>query len=267
MLIRRESAGRISLPAWRAGAPTTVRRRFSAGSLSLAGGDIITAGRFSPLEKIVFETSGPGESGRADTILYEDFKQPAGESVLIQSTSLTADDPAFKAVVMAAATGLSPLDAVARVESPYDAGNGGQISADRHSVLVGVEIRGPSDEAGDKIDPIAARVAELQERNPAFYVGSFGESTKKEIVGAFKDDLKKAGLYSIPLTLIILMLAFGALVAAGIPLLLGITAVLATFGLVALISQVLPMDDSVPAIILLIGLAETRRSRRSPSRR
>ena len=74
-------------------------------------------------------------------------------------------------------------------------------------------------------------------------------------MGAFKDDLKKAGLYSIPLTLIILMLAFGALVAAGIPLLLGITAVLATFGLVALISQVLPMDDSVPAIILLIGLA------------
>ena len=119
----------------------------------------------SPLEKIVFETSGPGESGRADTILYEDFKQPAGESVLIQSTSLTADDPAFKAVVMAAATGLSPSTR-SQGGVAYDAGNGGQISADRHSVLVGVEIRGPSDEAGDKIDPIAARVAELQEGTP-----------------------------------------------------------------------------------------------------
>ena len=105
----------------------------------------------SPLEKIVTETSGPGESGRADAILYEDFEQPAGESVLIESTSLTADDPAFRAVVMAAVAGLSPLDAVAKVESPYDAGNGGQISADRHSVLVPVEI-GPSAEAGDKID-------------------------------------------------------------------------------------------------------------------
>jgi uncharacterized membrane protein YdfJ with MMPL/SSD domain len=51
------------------------------------------------------------------------------------------------------------------------------------------------------------------------------------------------------------VLAFGALVAAGIPLLLGLTAVLATFGLVALTIQVLPMDDSVPAIILLVGLA------------
>ena len=51
------------------------------------------------------------------------------------------------------------------------------------------------------------------------------------------------------------MIAFGALVAAGIPLLLAMSAVLATLGIVALISQALPMSDSVSAIILLIGLA------------
>ena len=39
-------------------------------------------------QTIVFETSGPGESGRADTILYEDFKQPASEAVLIQNPQL-----------------------------------------------------------------------------------------------------------------------------------------------------------------------------------
>ena len=50
-------------------------------------------------------------------------------------------------------------------------------------------------------------------------------------------------------------MAFGALVAAGIPLLLGLTAVLGAMGLVAIISQVLPMSDAVGAIILLIGLA------------
>ena len=53
----------------------------------------------SPMKSIVFETSGPGESGRADTILYNDFKQPAGEAVLIESPSLSADDPEFRAVV------------------------------------------------------------------------------------------------------------------------------------------------------------------------
>ena len=209
----------------------------------------------SPMKSIVFETSGPGESGRADAILYNDFKQPAGEAVLIENPSLSANTPEFKAVVRSVITRLSTLDAVAKVESPYDADNSGQISDDKHSVLVPIEIRGPSDEAADKVDPIVDTVAGVQKANPVFYVGSFGESTGKEIKAAFYDDLKKAGLFSVPLTLLILVFAFGALVAAGIPLVLGLTAVLGTMGLVALFSQVLPMDDSVPAIILLIGLA------------
>jgi uncharacterized membrane protein YdfJ with MMPL/SSD domain len=209
----------------------------------------------SPLKTIVFETSGPGESGRADTILYEDFKQPGGESILIQHPTLRATSPAFKAVVQSVVAGVSGLDAVAKVESPLDPENGGQISADKHSVLVPMEIRGPSEDAADKVDPIVARVKEIQKAHPEFFVGSFGESTGKAIQKDFYSDLKKAGLFSVPLTLLILLVAFGALVAAGIPLLLGLTAALATLGLVALISQALPMSDAVGAIILLIGLA------------
>ncbi len=209
----------------------------------------------SPLKQIVFETSGPGESGKADTIIYNEFKQPGGESVLVQNASVRADSPEFRAVVLSVVQRLSSLEDVAKVESPYEAGNSGQVSSDRHSVLVPVEIRGPADEAADKVDPIVDQVAMVQKANPDFYVGSFGESTGKQIEGAFFDDLKKAGLISLPLTLAILLLAFGALVAAGIPLLLGITAVLGTLGIVALVSQVLPMSDSVPAIVLLIGLA------------
>jgi uncharacterized membrane protein YdfJ with MMPL/SSD domain len=209
----------------------------------------------SPMKTIIFETSGPGESGRADTILYDDFKQPAGESVLIQSRSLRASEPAFEATVRAVIAGVSNLDAVAKVESPFTTENTGAISDDKHSVLVAMEIRGDSDDAADKIDPVVDRVAELQKAHPEFTIGSFGESTGKAVEGAFFDDLKKAGLFSIPLTLVILLVAFGALVAAGIPLLLGLTAVLGTLGLVSLASQVLPMSDSVSAIILLIGLA------------
>jgi RND superfamily putative drug exporter len=204
---------------------------------------------------IVYETSGPGESGRVDKILYEDFKQPAGESVLIQSRSLEAGDPRFQAAVRDVIAGVSKLDAVAKVESPLDADNTGLISADKHSALVEIEIRGPSDDAADKIDPVVARVAELQKTHPDLYIGSFGESTGKAVQTAFFDDLKRAGLFSVPLTLLILVLAFGALVSAGIPLLLGLTAVLATMGLVAIVSHALPMSDSVAAIILLIGLA------------
>jgi RND superfamily putative drug exporter len=118
-----------------------------------------------------------------------------------------------------------------------------------------MEIRGPSDDAADKIDAVVARVAEVQKAHPELYVGSFGESTNKALTASAGDDLKRAGLLSIPLTLIILLIAFGALIAAGIPLLLGLTSVAATLGLVALISQLLPMSGEVSAIILLIGLA------------
>jgi uncharacterized membrane protein YdfJ with MMPL/SSD domain len=151
--------------------------------------------------------------------------------------------------------GVSRLDAVAKVKSPYAPGNGGFVSADKHSALVRIEIRGPSEDAVDKIDPIVARVAEVQKANPELYVGSFGTSTGKALTASFGDDLKRAGLFSVPLTLIILLIAFGALVAAGIPLLLGLTSVLATLGLVALVSKLLPMSGDISAIILLIGLA------------
>jgi uncharacterized membrane protein YdfJ with MMPL/SSD domain len=208
-----------------------------------------------PMKAIVVETSGPGESGRADTILYEDFEQPAGESVLVQHTTLKATSPAFQATVRAVIDGVSGLDAVAKVESPFDPENTGLVSDDGRDVLVPIEIRGDPDDASDKIDPVVARVTELQEAHPEFTIGSFGESTNKAVTDEFLNDLKKAGLYSVPLTLIILVVAFGALVAAGIPLLLGLTAVLGTFGLLSLISLLLPMAEGVSAIVLLIGLA------------
>jgi RND superfamily putative drug exporter len=212
---------------------------------------------FSPIatKQIVADTSGPGESGKADKILYQDFKQPSGESVLIQNSEQNASSPAFKAVVKSVIDRITPLSAVAKVESPFTADGTGLISDDKHSVLVPVEIRGPSDDAADKVDPIVARVTEIQKAHPEFTIGSFGESTNKAVQAAFFDDLKKAGLFSIPLTLIILLVAFGALVAAGIPLLLALTAVLGTMGLVAVFSQLLPMSDAIGAIILLIGLA------------
>ena len=209
----------------------------------------------SPMKLIVFETSGPGESGRMDKILYEDFRQPEGEAVLIQHRTLTTADPAFQKTVTAVAAEVSSLDAIAKVESPLDEENSGQISSDKHSAFVGLEIAGDPDNAADIIDPVVDRVDELQNAHPGYYIGSFGTSTGKAVQAGFFDDLKKAGEFSVPLTLIILVVAFGALVAAGIPLLLALTAVLGTLGIVALISQVLPMSESVSAIILLIGLA------------
>ena len=202
------------------------------------------------------DVSGPGESGRALAILDEGFKQPAGESVLIQSDSLKAGDPAFEAAIRAVLGSLAGQAAVMNVRSPLNPENRGQISADGRSALVEFQIRGDADLAIEKIDPILLGIAGAQAAHPQFFIGTFGDaSVDQELEGAFMDDLKKAGLYSVPITLIILIVVFGALVAAGIPLLLALTAVLATFGLWAIPSQIWPSDESLYAMILLIGLA------------
>ena len=118
-----------------------------------------------------------------------------------------------------------------------------------------LEFAGSPEDAADKTDAVVSAVAAVQAAHPDFYVGSFGESTNKALNDSFAEDLKTAGLYSLPLTLLILLFAFGAVVAAGIPLLLGLSAVLGTLGLVSLVSHVVPMSDSTSALVLLIGLA------------
>jgi uncharacterized membrane protein YdfJ with MMPL/SSD domain len=202
------------------------------------------------------DTSGVGESGRADRILDAGFKLPAAESVLVQSDTLVATDPAFQSAVQDVVARVSKLDAVKNIRSPLEPGNAGQIAKNGRAALVEFDIRGDSDDAADKIDPVVAAVGDVQKAHPQLFIGEFGDaSIDKEIEGAFGDDLKKAGILSLPVTLIILTLVFGALVAAGIPLLLALTAIFATFGLVALPSSIVPLDQSVYEVILLIGLA------------
>ena len=199
---------------------------------------------------------GPGESGRMERILDAGFKQPAGESVLIQSHSLQVTDPPFTAAIEDVVTGMSGLSAVQNVRSPLDPAGSGQVAENKHAALVEFDIRGDADKALEKIDPVLDRVAELQKAHPEFFIGEFGDTSGAAALNtAFADDLGKAGLLSLPITVIILVIAFGALVAAGIPLLLALTAVFATFGLMALSSHVLPVAQQAPALVLLIGLA------------
>ena len=199
---------------------------------------------------------GPGESGRMDRILDAGFERPAGESVLVESRSLQATDPAFTAAIEDVVARISKLEVVQNVRSPLDGGNAGQISENGRAALVEFEIRGDADEAAAEIEPVLAEVDEAQRAHPQLFIGEFGDaSSVNAIETAFADDLGKAGMLSLPITLGILVVAFGALAAAGIPLLLALTAVFATFGLVAATSHVVPMANEAGAIVLLIGLA------------
>jgi uncharacterized membrane protein YdfJ with MMPL/SSD domain len=201
-------------------------------------------------------TPGPGESGRMDKILDAGFKQPAGESVLIESGSVRVGDAAFTAAIEDVVARVSKVAAVQNLRSPLASGNAGQIAQSKEAALVEFDIRGDKDETKDKVGPVLDAVADAQGAHPGFFIGEFGDASAARAVDTvFADDLASAGVFSIPITLIILVVAFGALVAAGIPLLLALTAVFATFGLMALPSHVLPLAQEARAVVLLVGLA------------
>jgi RND superfamily putative drug exporter len=199
-----------------------------------------------------------GEARKGDHIIRDGgfSLDEQNEFVLVQSKALTADDPEFRAVVNETVAALDGFPQVSKLRSPLAPGNEGQISEDGHSALIEFSPKGSYDEAVAYIDQITAAVDEVQGANPDFYVGEAGSaSTGKALDAMFESQLARAGLLSIPITLGILLLVFGSLVGASIPLLLGLTSVFATMGLLALPSQIVPMDENVSAVVLLIGLA------------
>jgi uncharacterized membrane protein YdfJ with MMPL/SSD domain len=198
----------------------------------------------------------PGDSGKATRALADGFEQPARETVIVESKTATIRDPELRAALQDVILRVSKLDAVTDVRTPLHPHNAGQISADGKSALVQFDLRGDFDSAADTVVPVEQAVASVQKDHPELFVGQFGDgSSGRALDEAFAKDLEKAGILSIPVTLIILVIAFGALVAAGLPLLLALSAVIATMGLLAIPSHLIPVDENIGAIILLIGLA------------
>jgi RND superfamily putative drug exporter len=209
-------------------------------------------------KQIDTENSNVGQSHKADQILKNAFPQsdPQTEVVLVQSATKTVKDPAFRATVEDVERSIAGNAAIKNVRSPLDPANASQVSKDGRSVMVQWDMKGKYDQAKKKIDAIEAAVAEAGDQHPGFYVAEAGSvSSGKALDKMFSDQLKLAGERSIPITIIVLLLVFGALVAVGVPLLLALSGVAATIGLVALPSQVVPMDSNVSAVILLVGLA------------
>ncbi len=209
-------------------------------------------------KQIKMEDINSGQSHKADQILKKGFPQsnPLTEIVLVQSTTRSVDDPAFRATVNDVVRTVKGNPQTKNFKSPLDPANGDQVSKDRRTVMVVWDMKGDLDGAQTKIDAIQNSVSDVGARHPGLYVGQAGAvSSSKALDKMFGDQLKLAGERSIPITIFILLLVFGALVAVGLPLLLALTAVIATVFLVALPSQLVPMDQNVSAVILLIGLA------------
>ncbi|MFD5054337.1 MMPL family transporter [Streptomyces tendae] len=197
-----------------------------------------------------------GETHTAARIVEEaGIDEPASESVLVQAKSgdLKATDAEFRAAVGAVVTAVEETGKVTGVTSPYDAKT---ISKDGRSALVQFDMRGEADTAGERVEPVLKAVEGVQEEHRSLRIEEIGgASMMKTFDDAFGDDFKKAEYSAVPVALGILLVAFGALVAALVPVALAITAIIATMGLMGLVSHFQPMSETANSVMLLVGLA------------
>lgn len=245
--------------AQRAGRWSAEHRRIAIlGWIAIVIASVVIGGAVGT-QHIADADLGSGQSRQADQILADaGFDDRATETVLVQSQApgLTSADPAFRAGVADVVATLRRSPAVTDVRSPLLPANAQLVSRNGRSALVQFDIRGDADQAEERVGPILDAVARVDDAHPRLRIEEFGEaSADKALTKAFEDDFRKAETLSLPITLLILVVAFGALVAAGLPLLLGLSAVAIALGLLAPISQLFPVDEAISSVILLVGLA------------
>jgi len=211
----------------------------------------VTAGAMTGTKTLTDEQAGVGESARADgRTAAAGLEGPAVERILVRS----GDPAATSAAAGALERRLERLPEVAGVEGPRDAAE--HSTAGGRAVLVSASLRGDPDDAADHVAPLERAVAATARAHPQATLQQAGPGTiDRTIDDLIAEDLKRAEVISLPIALVILVLAFGALVAASVPLLLGLTSVAAALGVASVISQLAPDDGSTGSLVALIGLA------------
>jgi uncharacterized membrane protein YdfJ with MMPL/SSD domain len=195
-----------------------------------------------------------GDSGQAVRILdAAGIKSPAQEMLLVDSGTELATAPSVRASVADLIGRLKATGLTSNLVDPYQAG---LVSADKHSVLVQLSMTGDLLTAGDRVAPIVDAVAATAKAHPDVRIDEFGDGTANQwFNNTIGKDFTRAEWTALPLALGILIVAFGAFLAAVLPVGLALTSFLAANGLLALISHRMHLDSSTSSVMLLVGLA------------
>lgn len=214
----------------------------------------------------------PGQAGRGEQILTSlGVVTPPTESVLIEARTderrLAADAAAgarqatsdVRRVTLEVASALAALPgAAADIHAPFQAGQPGSglVSGNGRAALVTFTVAGPNQNADTTVLADLAAVRRIQAANPGVLVREAGQASTDRVASALLGhDFRQSEWTSIPLTLILLVAVFGALIAAGIPVLLAGTAVVTAVSLLGIAGRWLPVGSGTSELVLVIGMA------------
>ena len=231
-----------------------------AGWLVLAGAALLAGQLLGTQSQPQYD---PGQAGQAEQMLHRlHVVTPPAERVLVQARGTGPDatyarDPAIRSAVAELVGALQRLPRAARdIRSPLGPGGQALVSADGRSALVTFEVAGPHGSADTTVAADLAAVAAVQASHHGLAVAEAGgASTDQAANTLMSKDFRKAELTSVPITLVLLIAVFGALIAAGIPVLLAGSAVIVAVSLLAVPSRWLPIGSSTSEVVLIIGMA------------
>jgi putative drug exporter of the RND superfamily len=200
-----------------------------------------------------------GQSGQAEQTLHRlGVVAPAVENVLIPSRApghTFASDPEMRQAARQVASALAALPgAAADIRSPL--GSRALVSADGRSALVTFNVPGPAAGQTTAVAPAQRAVAAVQARYPGLRIAEGGDASYGAAINSvLGSGFRRAEATSVPITLLLLLVVFGALIAAGIPLLLAATSVMTALSLLTVVSRWLPVGGSTSEVVLIIGMA------------
>ena len=189
-------------------------------------------------------------------MMSQDFPVRAGEEVLFQSSSLQVSAPAYQAAIRGVLARIEATGRVTQIRSPLDPAYADLISANRHAALLEFQLTGNIADEATHVVPVLGAVQAAAAAYPQIQIAETGDATiSKAVNDTIFRDLRRAEALSLPITLVVLLIAFGAVVAALLPLALALMAILAATGLVAFTSHLSGETTQASSVMLCIGLA------------
>jgi hypothetical protein len=217
---------------------------------------LLVTGRLAGTVQVPFQETGSGQTGQAQQMMMRDFPMRANEEALFESSSLQVSAPAYQAAVRDMLARIEATRRVTQIRSPLDPANANQISADRHAALLEFQLTGNIKDDASQVAPVLAAVRAAAGAHPQIQIAETGDGTiDKAVNDSIFRDLRRAEAVSLPITLVVLLIAFGAVVAALLPLALAMMAILAATGLVAFASHLSGETQQASTVMVCIGLA------------
>ncbi|RMI29545.1 MMPL family transporter [Nocardia stercoris] len=198
------------------------------------------------------------ESARAADLVRQHFGSLGGEVDLIvfSSADRTVDDPGYRQVVDAAMGAARNANGVAGVQSPFELGNPlatRAIAPDRHAAVAVLELRS-ADPHQRARDALSVRDALADKSAQGVEVATTGYSPATDDLAATeKADTARAEAIGLPIALVLLLAAFGSVVAAGLPMVVAGIGLLTTFGVIAALMPVMNFSALVVTVATTLG--------------